>query len=283
MNQPGPLLILHTTEGTTAQGAADWMRKQRTMSHRVYNPTNNETIQLVPWNQPARSLRNLTGGVETNNRPNVYQLEIVGHAEAIPTYDPLWYENLAVEILWICDELDIPRTFPAPFIPYPASYGKHNGIRLTNTDWLNATGIIGHCHVPENTHGDPGDITRLIPLITGAPTPMPTPDNPYANEVNEALQILTDHAGYTGTLDGWFGPKALAALHTLKNRKLELMTLLDTAENEINELLRQNTIHQLEADDAELGAAARKVLDVKLTLNESQEAMTAIYDHQQAN
>lgn len=43
------------------------------------------------------------------------------------------------------------------------------------------------------------------------------PTNPYQAEVNEALQLLTDAGFYTGELDGWFGPRALTALHALKN------------------------------------------------------------------
>lgn len=41
--------------------------------------------------------------------------------------------------------------------------------------------------------------------------------NPYEVEVNEALHLLAEHAGYEGDFDGWFGPIALAAFHRWKN------------------------------------------------------------------
>ena len=47
-------------------------------------------------------------------------------------------------------------------------------------------------------------------------------EKPFAAQVNEALQLLTDHAGYTGSLDGLFGPQALEALHRLKNDRERL-------------------------------------------------------------
>src|SRR5215471_17719630 len=40
----------------------------------------------------------------------------------------------------------------------PSSYGTSNGVRLSGSAWNAYKGILGHQHVPENDHGDPGDI-----------------------------------------------------------------------------------------------------------------------------
>lgn len=29
---------------------------------------------------------------------------------------------------------------------------------MTDREWLNAVGVYGHQHIPENSHGDPGNI-----------------------------------------------------------------------------------------------------------------------------
>ena len=49
------------------------------------------------------------------------------------------------------------------FLPYPASYGA-SPARFTPEEWNHFVGICGHQHVPENVHGDPGniDIQRVL-------------------------------------------------------------------------------------------------------------------------
>ena len=167
------VLVHHTTEGDSAKGAASWMRSQGTMSHRVFNPSNGERIDLLPATASARSLRNLSGGVETNRRGGVYQLEIVGRAVAVPGYGDHWYKALAGEVDSICSQVGIPKVFPCAFVPYPESYGIKAKQRLSGPQWLRVEGIIGHQHVPENDHGDPGalDVERLRRFMgAGSPT-----------------------------------------------------------------------------------------------------------------
>lgn len=223
-----PVLVVHTTEGSTIAGAVAAMDRNRSWSNWITDPDTGETRVLVDGEREDRSLRNLPGGVETNNRPGVWQIEIVGHATDIPHMSDRWYQRLAATIDVICRDKGIPRRFPYPFVAYPDSYGAKAPQRLTGAQWLAVGGIVGHQHVPENLHGDPGDISRLIPLVAMKEPPMPTA-NPYAAEVNEALQLLTEHSIYTGQLDGWFGPAALAALHHLKNQLLNAETELDDA------------------------------------------------------
>ena len=158
------VVVLHTTESDpgTCTAVANYLVRMGYESHEVFDPSNGDLIQLLPPSQPGKSLVNLPGGVETNKRGGVYQIEIVGRAVDVPNYDDAWYERLRVRLLVVCGFTGTPYTFPLPFQPYPQSYGK-NLVRLSFDDWLVFEGICGHQHVPENDHGDPGalDLERL--------------------------------------------------------------------------------------------------------------------------
>lgn len=234
----GPVLVLHTTESApgSAKGAASWMQKKKTMSHRVFDPSNGERIQLLDWATPARSLANLAGGVETNRRGAVYQLEIVGKATDIAGYSDAWFAALAAEVIAICTELGVPRRFPRRFVAYPASYGLANTNRMSGPEWLACTGIVGHQHVPESTHGDPGDANRLIVLVEGDTPVTATPDGgwklskPEKDVLFEMQQILID-AGFLhqSAPDGRPGPNTRTAMHTLKSDRAAAHDALNTA------------------------------------------------------
>lgn len=167
------VLVLHTTEGTswpTYSGGA-------TAPTYTGNPPLGKRFGKwrahFPDEKSARALANTSGGVETNTL-NAVQLELIG------TCDPkhalrwngltagkdyvYWPNANKRQLRWLARiiadlhvrhglRLDAPRNFK----PYPSSYGN-NGVRLSFNGWLNVTGVIGHQHVPENTHGDPGNI-----------------------------------------------------------------------------------------------------------------------------
>ena len=156
----GNVLVLHTTEGTSFSGAKSWLTETGNLSHWLCDPKTGVIDTLLESNKPGRSLKNLSGGVETNNRPGVYQMEIVGKAAEVPDYDDEWYQQLAVWVNHICRSLNIPLIMPYRFAGSEA-YGTKGVVRLTNQEWLKAEGIIGHQHVPENAHWDPGEIGRL--------------------------------------------------------------------------------------------------------------------------
>lgn len=203
----GPVLVLHATEGTSLAGARRTMAANRSMSHWLGDPATGEFEQLVSPTGAARSLRNMTGGVETNNRGRVFQLEIVGRAAEVPTYNDQWYRTLAEWVIGLCERHNIPRRFPHPFAGNEA-YGLRGRVRMSNAEWLACSGIVGHQHVPENTHWDPGDISRLIPLVTPK-------ENSIVNEHQAAAQAAIN--GWLEPVrqirvDGDWGPTSTAAL-----------------------------------------------------------------------
>lgn len=161
-----PVLVLHTTEtdtGTAAAVAANLVRDGKA-SHRVYDPVTGEEIVIYDWAVAALSLKNLTGGVETNRRGGVYQVELVGRAGDVAGYNDDWYRNVGAKCRQWCAETGTPFTFPCPFLA--GSYAERDACRLTFDQWLNVAGVVGHEHVPENDHWDPGrlDVNRLIVL-----------------------------------------------------------------------------------------------------------------------
>lgn len=130
----------------------------------------------VVWRQhfsvskPSRALENRAGGVETN-RSGAVQVELIGSCAVggpgvyWPTA-PLWaLRDVADLIRWCSRSWGIPLAAPDMWPSYPTSYGLTSA-RMTYSEWLSFTGICGHMHVPENVHGDPGnlDISRILAL-----------------------------------------------------------------------------------------------------------------------
>lgn len=197
-------LIVHTTESNSspgaAQRAADFLRRANKMSHQVYDPVYDQTAVLLPWDAPERTLKNLVGGVQTNNRPGTFQVEIVGWARQTHLMSDRWYRNLADYLHACCVELGVPWVFPVQFLS--ASYADRHINRLSFEEWLRVDGVIGHCHVPENDHWDPGllDVERLLRFTI--PEPEEDPD------MRPLVYIITDGPHFVRFASGrvaWVG------------------------------------------------------------------------------
>jgi hypothetical protein len=153
--------------------------------------------QHFPANRSARALENRAGGVETNTA-GTFQVELVGtcdprtHAawaakgiKHIYMPDPpQWFIDGVADVLaWLNDEWDtkIQDAAPRGWGAYPSSYGSSR-YRLSFAEWKAAYGVLGHQHVPENSHGDPGafPVAKLIAAAKGT-TPVPT--KPTSNTV----------------------------------------------------------------------------------------------------
>lgn len=175
--------ILHTTEGSW-DGSIAAFEKNNSWPHEMYDPATNRRAQFIPFQQTAKALRNMSGGVETNRRetdglpgPDVIQVEIVAFAGRIESYPETWKLNLALYIIDLSRRSGVPLEFPHEFHGGEA-YGLDSPYRATPEQWNSARGWVGHQHVPENTHWDPGNIDWLPPLVhfltnlTGDPADM---------------------------------------------------------------------------------------------------------------
>lgn len=151
--------VLHTTESDPGsfRGVANFFdRNPGSVPHVLYDPSTGEVLQFLAADEPAKALRNLPGGVETNRRDGgVFQVEIVGRASECGGYDDEWYSRLQAFLVQWSTLLRIPYSF-------------YDGPRLTPAQWSAVEPQwYGHAHVPENDHSDPGtlDLARLrIPL-----------------------------------------------------------------------------------------------------------------------
>lgn len=133
--------------------------------------------QHFPLNKSSRALANASGGVETNTL-NAIQLELIG------TCDPAnavswggkkqywagkdyvyWPKATKVQLNFVArmladihEQTGLRLQTEVAFKAYPGSYGVNNSNRLSHPAWRKVTGVVGHQHVPENSHGDPGNI-----------------------------------------------------------------------------------------------------------------------------
>lgn len=190
--------VLHTTEGggwpdydggKVAPNVTAW-----------WTPTGQWLLrQHFPLEMSSASLKNLAGGVQTN-RNRVLQIELVGTCDpAAHAAHPSWVfwpqppagalAALAALMRRIEGVTGIPRaTGPRPWLPYPASYGP-SPARMGFAEWNAFRGWTGHQGVPENDHGDPGDLDVAY-LIGTAPYTPPGDDMPLSKDDLAAVRAL---------------------------------------------------------------------------------------------
>lgn len=172
--------VVHSTEGSTIEGAVAAYRAQGFCPHLTWDPTTGRIVQHLPFDIAASTLAHK--GDPHTNRLGAIQIEVVGYARVPFTDGPCVGLD---EIVALIDQLGVPRVWPAgPPLPYPQSYGAGNGQRDPWL-WSNVPGWYAHSQIPGNDHGDPGpiDIARIL-NAGGAPVIVPT-------EKEEDMRILT--------------------------------------------------------------------------------------------
>lgn len=196
--------VLHTTEGATAAGAIAAYRRNYSAPHFTvtFEGGSFKVYQHIALDKAARSLKNALGGVQTN-RTRCIQIEIVGEATHISTISDQYLNGIGSLMRWIETNTQIQRTAPM-FKPYPSSYGN-NGVRFTAAQWNEFNGWCGHMHVPENDHGDPGNINiqKLLGVQSGV-KPMYDPPLPLAFIRQDPYGGVIG-LGADGGVFNWFG------------------------------------------------------------------------------
>lgn len=180
-------IVLHSTEGNTYPSASVY-RDGASAPHFTIDVRGRTCRQHYPLTEGAWALQAPTG-ISTNSY-GVIQIEMIGTCAGTPGIQSVLAYNdndllyLGGLLKTIADETGIPLTTGVEFMKYPDSYGKTR-VRLTTAQWYAYRGILGHQHVPGNTHGDPGNfpIARLLDLIT----PPPEDDMPTADEIRHAV------------------------------------------------------------------------------------------------
>lgn len=214
----GPFKIVHhTTEGSTAQGAMDAFRRNRSDPHFTVDAST--IFQHIDTAEGARALRNDPGGVQTN-RDSAVQIELVGFAH-LPK-DSRALTNLARLCRWIEAQHDVPREWPSGR-PLPAKNGKDpGGHNRDAATWDSRGGHFGHCHVPENTHWDPAYSAAEADFILAAtfsddgsllsPAPPPRPAGRRASSSAAPVSTMPDHGVLAAGIQGYLGELPLQTL-----------------------------------------------------------------------
>ncbi|MEN4921001.1 N-acetylmuramoyl-L-alanine amidase [Achromobacter spanius] len=214
----GPFKIVHhTTEGSTAQGAMDAFRRNRSDPHFTVDAST--IYQHIDTAEGARALRNDPGGVQTN-RDSAVQIELVGFAH-LPK-DSRALTNLARLCRWIEQQHGVARKWPSGR-PLPARNGKDpGGHNRDAATWDSSSGHFGHCHVPENTHWDPAYSAAEADFILAAtfsdegellsPAPPPRPAAKRAAKAAAPLSTMPDHGVNAVGIHAYLGELPLQTL-----------------------------------------------------------------------
>lgn len=171
-------IVLHTTEGSSWPGYGGG----GSAPHVTVKPgaaTSENIRQHIASTEAAKALVNKRGGVETNNA-GVFQIEFVGSCDKDyaeehglfftedATDDDL--AGLAAVVAWAAEAHGVPMTVEG--LSWPTTNAAYASApqRLSGAAWEGYTGLLGHTHVPENDHWDPGafPVERLLALAGGA-------------------------------------------------------------------------------------------------------------------
>lgn len=146
-------LLLHSTEGFTVEGALGAYRQNNSWPTLTVDCPRRRVVRHLADTVAARSLRNRSGGVETNRDGTILiQIELMGFAgspETIGDRDDLVW--LGTEVVGpLCKRNSIPIASSVRWAPYPSSYGLNATQRLSPAAWDGYSGVLGHQHAPEN-------------------------------------------------------------------------------------------------------------------------------------
>jgi hypothetical protein len=152
-------LTWHTTETTGWAGARYYHIVFKEVSPGVV-----ECRQYRPFTRAAKSLRNKSGGVQTNRQGTVHiQASIVGRAANAQNFSPAMYAAMHQFAVWCNTEHGIPLTTNTPAELGNRCYGSASPCRFTFAQWRAYAGHSAHAHAPENTHWDaPFDYSKIL-------------------------------------------------------------------------------------------------------------------------
>lgn len=162
----GRKFVPHTTEGGSVQSNSDLLVRKNT-PHLLFGAEPNRdhwtVVQFLPFNVAGKTLGNDTSDGYQTNRANAVQMEIVADTANIPEWSDLMYKRLA-NVLTL-----VQHRFPFPTrAPYDFSSTTN---RLSDAEWVKASGILGHMHAPDNDHNDPFRLREgfLVQLMKDIP------------------------------------------------------------------------------------------------------------------
>ena len=148
-------ILLHSTEGTTSGFAAYGDNKYP--AHFTIDPRKKTVSQHFSIYQPSLAIAD-------HDKSGPIQIEIVGFStkssagyseEAdLNNFSNEDWDYLANILRAISEETSIPLTSSVSWADGTA--------RLSDQEFVEYKGVLGHMHVPDNDHADPGDIWKYV-------------------------------------------------------------------------------------------------------------------------
>lgn len=155
MGPGGPKFVVHTTEGMDFDTMVRVLMQERAEPNFVLGLENGHRrlVQFIPVDHASRALEHPPGTGPTNTA-NAIQVEVCQLAANAQKWDPKLYRYLHLLMLWCHRHHGVPMEAHHPF------YGQPGYHRLSPNGWIKASGLVGHCHAPNQTkgHWDPGNL-----------------------------------------------------------------------------------------------------------------------------
>jgi hypothetical protein len=165
--------VWHTTESGwwTVDAMYGVLRDKRAAPHFVIGGRSGlkhpVVIQMVALNQAGRALGNDSGDGFQTNRADCIQTEVCWFAGKSDDLTDWHYKALANLIrltnIEVPDSRQVVRNAPRSF---------SNPSRYSDSGFVSAKGHVGHVHVPDNDHWDPGTgfrMNRILDLVGDIP------------------------------------------------------------------------------------------------------------------
>ena len=186
-------LVLHTTEGTGWPAYSGGSKAP----HLTCMP--DAANRRLVWRQhfrldrSSRALRH-TQSTDTNN-DHAIQIEMIGtcissHVGMYWPEAPDWaLQGIADFAAFLHAEWGLKLQ---SHVTWRSATASGDWQRLSNSTWNSYLGILGHEHVPQNTHRDPGafPIDRLLSMIAGNEDDMPISPNDAELILNTFLNYV---------------------------------------------------------------------------------------------
>ena len=262
--------VIHTTEGTSLPTYGGGASAPNVTGVPDFANRKIKWYQHFDVDCSSRALVNQSGGVQTNTL-NAFQVELVGTCD--PATHKKWTDagvrhifwpeapdwalaEVAWLVKWLHDNHGMQIRSTVIWKSYPASYGA-SAVRLTGSQWTNYYGWLGHQHVPENVHGDPGNINwkRIEELAKGTATSGTETNVALTAEERDYLKVAPwTYKGAGETVD---------AYEYLRSTKAEIKSLtanLATLSSQVAAISAD--VQALQVGGVDLDALAEKVADL---------------------